>query len=91
MDDLKVDIELNGRAFHADERGFSLESGRRAALEAMGYRVLEITHGQMEDYDSFETISLSFADVLGFREAPRTSAFCKRRKELHRRVMAFRF
>ena len=29
--DLKVDIELNGVAFHADERGFSLESGRRAA------------------------------------------------------------
>lgn len=90
-DDLKVDIELNGRAFHADERGFSLESGRRAALEAMGYRVLEITHGQMEDDDSFETISLSFADVIGFREAPRTSAFCKRRKEFHRQVMAFRF
>ncbi len=89
--DLKVDIELNGVAFHADERGFSLESGRRAALEAMGYRVLDVAYEQMDDFESFETICLSFADVLGFREAPRTRAFCEQRKELHRQVMAFRF
>lgn len=89
--DAKVDIEVNGESFHADERGFQLESGRRAALEAMGYRVLEVTSTQMANFDSLEVLAFSFSDVLGFHGAPRDARFCTRRRKLHEEVMAFRY
>lgn len=80
------DLEVNGEAFHADARGFAVESGRRAALESMGYHVVDINHEQMANLELFDAMLPAMARALGFPLQERTPAFLKRRDELHREL-----
>lgn len=80
------DLEVNGEAFHADARGFAVESGRRAALESMGYRVVDINHEQMANLELFDTMLPAMAKALGFPLQERTPAFLRRRDALHREL-----
>ena len=82
----QVCIEVNGKGFHADKQGFTIESGRTAALESMGYRVLNINYDQMRDFDQLETILETFADALGFPLQRRTASFIKRKKAWHQAI-----
>lgn len=82
--DQRVDIEVNGMAYHADAQGFTRESGRRAALEAMGYTVLEIAYRQMADLESLDIMMETFAQRLGFPLRTRTVEFIERRRRLHK-------
>lgn len=80
----KVDLEVQGMAFHADDQGFLVASGRRTALESMGYTVLEINHEQMADLEKFDAMLPSMARAVGYPLQPRTGAFLQRRDKLHR-------
>ena len=80
----KVDLEVQGMAFHADDQGFLVASGRRTALESMGYTVLEINHEQMADLEKFDAMLPSMACAVGYPLQPRTGAFLQRRDKLHR-------
>lgn len=80
--DSKLVLEENGKEYHTDRDGFAEHSGRRAALESMGYIVQEITYAQMSRYEQLEAILLSIAAQFGFSLQPRTSAFIRKRKEL---------
>lgn len=79
----KICIEVNGKGFHADKDGFTIESGRTAALESMGYRVLNINHGQMADFDQLEIMLETFSKALNLPLVPRTTKFLKTKKALH--------
>lgn len=79
---IKLVIEENGEAYHSDRDGFALASGRRAALEAMGYIVQEINYRQMSDLEQLDQILLTIAEKAGFSSQPRTPAFIKSRYEL---------
>ena len=79
---IKLIIEENGEAYHSDRDGFALASGRRAALEAMGYIVQEINYRQMSDPEQLDQILLTIAEKAGFGSQPRTPAFIKSRYEL---------
>ena len=81
--DQQVCIEVNGKSFHADKNGFTIESGRTAALESMGHRVLNINYAQMADFDQLETMLETFAETLGFPLQRRTAAFIKRKRAWH--------
>lgn len=50
--DSRFIIECQGKAFHADEQGFEVKTGRRSGLEAMGFEVREITDAQMRSLES---------------------------------------
>lgn len=76
-------LEVQGKAFHADERGFAIASGRRPALESMGYEAPEITHMQMKDLELFDAMLPALAKRLGFCLEKRTPAFLRRRNRLH--------
>ena len=78
-----VDLEVNGMAFHADAEGFLVETGRRPALESMGYEVLEITPAQMADLETLETMLENFSRQTGKPLKKRTVAFLRARKRLH--------
>ena len=80
----KVDLEVQGKAFHADEQGFNVATGRRPALESMGYAVLELTHEQMANLELLDAMLPTFARALGMPLRSRTPAFLKRRAALHR-------
>ncbi len=80
--DSKLVLEENGKEYHADRDGFAEHSGRRAALESMGYIVQEITYAQMSHYEQLEAILLSIATQFGFSLQPRTPAFIRKRKGL---------
>lgn len=79
----KVDFEVNGMAFHADAEGFLVETGRRPALESMGYKVFEVTPAQMADLETLETMLENFSRQTGMPLKRRTVAFLKARKRLH--------
>ena len=81
--ELKVDLEVQGKAFHADERGFEVASGRRAALESMGYQVRELTHEQMANLSLFDAIVSPMATQIGLPLQRRSRAFLERRRRLH--------
>lgn len=75
-------IEVLGKRFHADEMGFEERNGRTAGLEAMGYRVVEVTHQHMARLEGLDLRLTSIARQLGLPQAKRTAAFIKRRHEL---------
>ncbi|MBE6468807.1 MAG: hypothetical protein E7001_02300 [Coriobacteriaceae bacterium] len=77
-------VEVNGKAFHADRQGFSLQSGRTAALRSMGYEVLDINYEQISDLSKFESMVEMIARALGERLKKRTPAFLRRRERLHK-------
>lgn len=79
----KVDLEVNGEEYHTDEDGFVLYNGRRAALEAMNYTVLDINYAQASNLASLDIMLDSFAQKLGIRPKRRTVAFLQRKKKLH--------
>lgn len=82
----KVIVEEDGKAFHADALGFSLESGRTAALQSMGYTVIRLTYEQVADLDQFEPMVRVIAEALGVRLKVRSRAFLERRKRLHEQL-----
>ena len=82
--DRKRVLEVQGYGFHTDEQGFYVQTGRAPALQAMGYRMSEITYAQMADLEVFDALLTMLAEDLGFPLARRTPKFIARRDELHR-------
>lgn len=80
--DRMVDIEVDGEAFHADERGFKVVSGRTAALRSMGYHVESITYEQMSNEEQLEAMVKIFSECLKLPPKLRTSAFLEKRRHL---------
>lgn len=76
-------LEVNGEAFHSDDLTFKKETGRTAALESMGYRVITFTYDQVADLENYDSIIAQRAETLGMTLANRTTGFLKRRNELH--------
>ena len=79
-------LEVNGEGFHADAGGFRVETGRRPALESMGYTVLEVTPAQMRDLETLETMLENFSSQTGRALRKRTAHFLAAREELHREL-----
>ena len=79
-------VELNGMAYHADRAGFKEASGRRAALESMGFSVLEITYDQMCDITQLEILLDMMSTRLGLKPAKRSTKQIERRKKLHQEL-----
>lgn len=84
----KVLIEANGESYHSDRNGFRLESGRRAALESMGYSVFDISYSQISNLDQFEIMVDTFARNAGFSLFTRSEAFLRRRRALHKELFS---
>lgn len=82
----KMVIELDGEAYHADDMGFKRSSGRKAALEHLGYTVQEITYDQVSDISKYDVIVRIAAERLGLPLGKRTNAFRKRQRDLHREL-----
>lgn len=80
--DLNVDLEVNGMAYHADRHGFAQASSRRAALEAMGCTVLEISFDQMRSYDKLDAMLQTFSAKTGMPLQDRTKGFVAAREHL---------
>ncbi len=78
----KVVVEVNGEAFHADRQGFKVGHGRTAALEAMGYEVVEINYDQMSDPLKLEARLAVLAKKIRLPLQKRTVRFLERREAL---------
>ena len=79
----KAVIEVNGFAFHADRQGFSIQSGRTAALKSMGYRVIDLNYQQLSNLEQLDSLLPAIAHDLGLPLRPKTTTFLKRREILH--------
>ena len=76
-------FEVNSKAFHADRDGFVEHSGRRAALENMGYTVMDITNDMLSDLEQFDAFLTSLEKKGGIRLQKKSVAFLERRDLLH--------
>lgn len=76
-------FEVNSKAFHADRDGFVEHSGRRAALENMGYTVMDITNDMLSDLEQFDAFLTSLEKKAGIRLRKKSVAFLERRDLLH--------
>lgn len=76
-------FEVNGRAFHADRDGFVEHSGRRAALENMGYTVMDVTNEMLSDLERFDAFLTSVEKKAGIRLREKSVSFLERRDLLH--------
>ena len=76
-------IEVQSRRYHSDALGFNRCNGRNAALEALGYRITEITYDQMRDLEVFDMRIEAIAHLFGLPLKSRTAAFLRHRDELH--------
>lgn len=82
----KVVIEVNGLAYHADRQGFILKSGRTAALESLGYRVIDLDYEQMYNLDQWDARVEVISQMLGLPLKKRTPAFIRRQRALHKEL-----
>ncbi|WP_294439945.1 hypothetical protein [uncultured Slackia sp.] len=89
--DKKVAIEAKGKAFHADQNGFEIEHGRRAALESMGYTEFDVIYRQIADCNQFDALLHTFSKRLGFALQERTPLFLRRRKQLHDALFPYKW
>lgn len=80
---LRSILEVNGKDFHSDKRGFFLDTGRTPALKSLGNAVEEITPSQMRDPELLETMCAVIAKNLGLPLQERTASFIKQRRNLH--------
>ena len=79
----KAVLELNGKGFHSSRDGFKEASGRRTALEYMGYNVLEITYGQVSDMEQMESMLRMMTTRLGLNPSKQSAKQVKQRAKLH--------
>lgn len=78
----KTIFEANGKAFHADDKGFLIQSGRTSALKLMGYKIHELNYAQLKDPDQFAAIMKTLAEDIGATPPRRTAAFLARESKL---------
>lgn len=83
LPDSNVVVEINGRGFHADRDGFIIHSGRRSALEALGFNVFDINYDQMRNLNSLDAIIETIARRTNIQPRKRTTAFLRKRHSLH--------
>lgn len=76
-------FEANGEAYHADRHGFAEQSGRRAALETMGYTVMNITNDMLNDLERLDAFLTSIEMQTGIHLREKSVAFLGRREKLH--------
>ena len=63
----RVIVEYQGKRYHADPKSFEADRARINGLKEMGYEVIELTSGQMGDFQAFEAIVLRLAGLVGKR------------------------
>ena len=85
----KIDLEYQGHADHLSPSDFEADRRRINALRIMGYEVIELTHGQIADWRSFEILAIHVAQVLGQRMRKRDLGSTKERKQLRVDVLAW--
>ena len=83
----KTILEVDGKAFHSDEQGFLIQSGRAAALRSMGYRVHNINYQQLADIDQFSAIMDTVALDLGVSRPNKTGSYILRANKLRESVL----
>lgn len=64
---IRFDIEHQGRFDHLSPSEYDADRARINALRIMGFEVIELTHGQVQDWRAFEEIALHAANVIGHR------------------------
>ena len=77
-----IDLEVSGKAYHSDERGFELATNRRAALQAMGYNALSQSNDMMRDEGKLEAVVSTLSDLLDFPLQGRSRSFLNARRRL---------
>lgn len=83
----KVCVEYDSDAFHGTRQRAVMDSGKRNALLALGYRVLTLTNDQVKDVRRFDEAARALAKLLGFRLRIRDAMWESRRAALRRRLL----
>ncbi len=86
---VKLDIEYHGRFDHSGSSEFDSDRARVNGLREMGYDVIELTSGQVRDFDCFESVALQIAKRLGCRIRGQYRGALRPRIELRQRLFGW--
>ena len=84
--DQHVVIEVNGKGFHEDSNGYVQTTGRKAALEAMGFTVFDLEYGQIANLERLDYRLEVIGKRLGFPLQARTQRFLEKRETMHQEL-----
>ena len=85
--DAKCAVEYTSEQFHTGYQKQAKDEMRRAALEAMGYRVFLLTKPQLYGQTAFEGVARPVLKALGKRMPARTSKFQQAQYELRKALL----
>ena len=85
--DAKCIVEYTSEQYHTGYRKQANDEMRRAALEAMGYRVFLLTKPQLYNQVAFEGFAQSVLRTLGKRMPKRTSKFQQAQYDLRKMLL----
>lgn len=83
----KVCVEYDSDYSHSDVEQMARDSAKRAALNAMGYTVIEVTRPQIMNEDSFDEVAQALFAALGYRPRIRISDFEDRKRVLRQKIL----
>lgn len=83
----KICIEYDSDEYHGSLEQMTADAMKRAALNAMGYTVVEVTRAQIMNEEAFDEIAHALYAALGLRLRIRTSDFQKRRDILRQKIL----
>ena len=76
-------LEYDSDACHLDAQQHEKDARRRNAYRALGLNVIELTKGQLYDFESFERIALGLFALFGIRRCPTTEKQRQRQEAMH--------
>lgn len=87
--DLRVAVEYDGERAHTGAERIAADARRRAALQAMGVTVIDVTREQLYHPASFRRLVRTLQHVLGVRPRVRCADYAERQRALRARVLGF--
>lgn len=85
----KVAVEYDSDTFHTGASRIARDSARRSELLHAGVAVVTITTAQFFDYAAFDAQVRVLEKLLGHRRQTRVAHIEARRRDLHRRLVAY--
>lgn len=85
----KIAVEFLGKYDHDGQSAFERDRKRTNALIEMGFEVVELTSGQVRDWEAFEVIAQRIARRTGKRIAPQQRGLTPARQQLRKTLFAW--
>ena len=83
-----LDVEYDGRTWHAGFEGAARDKARLNALQSMGFHVIAVSSNELHDPAAFESLACDIASALHYRMRSRMPDSADRHRNLQAALLA---